>query len=57
MGVRTMRFQVYAQMRGRVVLVWQTDDLEEARRFARTMQGYVTSASGVRVYDECRARH
>jgi hypothetical protein len=45
-----MRYQVYAEMRGRSVLLWQTNDLEEARRFARSLHGYVVSGSGVRVF-------
>lgn len=45
-----MSYQVYAEMHGRRVLVWQTSDLEEARRFARAMHGYVVSGSGVRVF-------
>jgi hypothetical protein len=45
-----MHYMVYARLAGRAALVWQTDDWDEACRFARSMAGYVMSASGVCVF-------
>jgi hypothetical protein len=45
-----MAYRVYSNMGGRMLLVWQTDDWLEACRIARSMAGYVVTASGVRVF-------
>lgn len=46
----TMSYRVYTRIGARTLLVWQTDGWIEACRVARSMAGYVVSASGTRVF-------